>query len=300
MSERLLRQYIKNILLEVYELSDEDIARVKNFKDENGVQRPIGDFGKRAMGLQDKEQIEADREYLKNYGNRLPIEIKKEFMNPQKISILHSINYEGYASSMGAKAQRPLLPHLWVQKYGMRSRDQLSTVAVWGNILNNDIPNSGELGINPSSVLYESEFFWSLKGYPVFIAKEDMMTQTLGALPQGLVNHQKSSGIAKRVSPNKGSWEEITNIDWIKNRGFAEEVILDNWQIIGGGVNIHKLTLLDFKELAESALQVLPNVSIYANGDYLGKINKNSNLETIFKKAYSDYELIWETINPPF
>ena len=294
MNMNLLKQYIRNIILEVYELSDEDIARVKNFKDENGVQRPIGDFAKRALGLQDKETIKQDRAYLTDYSNRLPDNIKKEFMNPKNITIAHSINYDGYAVSMGAKASRTMLPHRWVKKYGMQSRDQLSTVAVWGDILNNNIPNGKNLGGNPASVLYESRFFWVLKGYPVFIAKKDMMTQTLGALPKGLVNHQKSSGVAKRVSPNQGSFNEIINLDWIKNIGFAEEVILDNWQIIGGGINLRELTLLEFKDIAESALEVLPEISIYIDGNNLGKINKNSDLEEFFNTVYDEYESFWD------
>lgn len=294
-----LRKVIRKILLEIYELSDKDKHRSKEFYDNNGNQIPMSDRTRRMVGLQSKEQIESDRNYLTDYGNRLPTEVKKEFMNPTDITIAHSISYKGWADGRGVKSKRPKLPHLWVKKYGKRGRDQLSTVALWGNIANEDMEEY-EWGSNIHSVLTASPFFWFLKGYPVFISHTDCLTQTLGALPKGLKTHQKNSGIAKRVSPYHGPDSEIVSLEWFENGHVAEEVILDNWQIIGGGINMTLITLLEFKEIAQSALQVLNTVSIYAVGKYLGKIDKNSDLEKIFKEVYSKFKENWAFPNPPF
>ena len=64
-----LRQYIRQILFEVYELSDKD----KEFARSMAID-PDGDSGfptARALGLQSKKQIIKDRKALQDYQDRL-------------------------------------------------------------------------------------------------------------------------------------------------------------------------------------------------------------------------------------
>ena len=68
-----------------------------------------------------------------------------------------------------------------------------------------------------------------MKGYPVYVSDTDEMTQTLGALPPGLIDHQKHSGVAKRANPKTSGGNALYGFDW----DFAQETILDNWVPIG-------------------------------------------------------------------
>ena len=67
-----------------------------------------------------------------------------------------------------------------------------------------------------------------LQGFPVYVNENDVMSQTLGSLPQGLVKHQQASGIAKRAGPDVIE-SELYGLDW----EWAGEVLLDNWKPVG-------------------------------------------------------------------
>lgn len=66
-----------------------------------------------------------------------------------------------------------------------------------------------------------------MKGYPVFISRQDVMSQTLGSLPAGLKAHQKSSGIAKRPGAIDNAIYGDDPWNW------SAETLLDNWKPIG-------------------------------------------------------------------
>ena len=238
----MLRQYIRR-LLEVYELSDEEKAN-----------RPKGRSTRRAIGLQDKEAIIADREYLQNYHQRLHsnmagLALISDFQNGD-ISICHGLNYFGFAAGEGKKDPGILgddrSPFTnWLKKYGNNSKDALSCVAF--NRPMGDMPR--EVGINDS--VWETMGFY-MKGYPIYVSEYDVMSQTLGALPTGLVQHQKQSGIAKRPgTPQHGNTKirgEIDGVDW----DWAGEVLLDNWKPIGIYINVEGEGIdLDYYNIAD-------------------------------------------------
>ena len=118
----MLRQYIRR-LLEVYELSDEEKAN-----------RPKRRSERRAVGLQDKETIIADREYLQNYHQRLHsnmagLALISDFQKGN-ISICHGLNYFGYAAEEGKKDVKEIWEDRhpftnWLKNYGNKSKDAI-------------------------------------------------------------------------------------------------------------------------------------------------------------------------------
>ena len=97
-------------------------------------------------------------------------------------------------------------------------------------------------GVNVEA--FENAVGFYMKGYPVYVNKFDVMSQTLGALPTGLVKHQKNSGVAKRAGRNYQS-REIYGLEW----HWAGEVLLDNWQAVGIYVDVANEEL-DYSEYA--------------------------------------------------
>ena len=68
-----------------------------------------------------------------------------------------------------------------------------------------------------------------MKGYPAFIAYEDVMSQTLSAVIEPVKKHQAQSGVAKR----SGDISSAHPFDeWEKGKG-SDETLLDNWQVVG-------------------------------------------------------------------
>ena len=88
-----------------------------------------------------------------------------------------------------------------------------------------------------------------MKGYPAFIANEDVMSQTLSAVPYGLEEFQKNSGLAKR----SGRLDYRVEIDeWLDGIG-SEETLLDNWEVIGIYIGMDIKGRPKFKTLFEDA-----------------------------------------------
>ena len=184
----------------------------------------------RASGLQTKEEIEEERAILQDYQSKIDPEFVEAFRKGNEVTILHSIAYKGWAQFHGLKkGPRPNRLSDWLGKFGKSGNDVLSTIALpteeWFAFPHQHIPKYGN-GI----AMTTSGF--TMKGYPVLVSKEDVMSQTLGALPSKLVKHQAQSGIAKRAGAY--SYDEFMyNMDELIEHGIAEEVLLDNWQITG-------------------------------------------------------------------
>lgn len=249
-----LRRIIRKLIAEIYELSPEDEKKLASMDKYDQLSPNL----RRAVGLQSKEEIVYDRSVLQDYQKKLRQwphgrKMIKDFQTGA-ISICHSPHYEGAAVDVGFKdeAEDPFDKKVfsdWLRKYGRKSKDTLSCVAFPERMGN---PPKETMGQN-SEVLDQGMGFY-MKGYPTYVSKHDVMSQTLGALPAGLVKHQKHSGIAKRAG-TRGRDGAIYGEDW----NWAGEVLLDNWQPIGIYIDVGNASL-DYQEwpirdLMEDALK---------------------------------------------
>jgi hypothetical protein len=225
----MLRDLIRKLILEIYELEPEDIETRDRVKS-------AGDFWKwdnasRALGLQSREQIETERGQLQTYQARL----RSHAQGPQmiqafqqgKISVCHNPFYSSFASQKGEKQGFGHSLSKWLKTYGANSKDMLSCVAFTQPI--GEAPS--ETGVNRRAFTASMGFY--MQGFPVYVNKNDVMSQTLGGLPQGLVKHQQASGIAKRAGADVVT-TELFGLDW----EWAGEVLLDNWQPVGIYINL--------------------------------------------------------------
>lgn len=233
----MLRKYIRKLILEIYELEPEDIQT------RDQVQQG-GDFwdwnnASRALGLQSKEQIEEDRGQLQDYQARL----RAHAQGPQMIrafengtiSVCHNPFYKSFAAQTGQKDSFGKSLSKWLKTYGANSKDMLSCVAFTQPI--GEAPT--ETGVNNGAFTNSMGFY--LQGFPVYVNENDVMSQTLGGLPQGLVKHQQASGIAKRAGPDVIE-SELYGLDW----EWAGEVLLDNWKPVGIYINMEMVARWDY------------------------------------------------------
>ena len=98
----MIREVIRQILLEVYELSKEDLAKRAELEEEwelMGYGVPDNRTW-RALGLQDKEDIEKERKGLQDYQDRLRStpegqKLIQDFMTGKgNVTCAHSITYQ--------------------------------------------------------------------------------------------------------------------------------------------------------------------------------------------------------------
>jgi hypothetical protein len=278
-----LRQYIRQIIKEVYELSDKD----KEFAKSMGID-PDGDSGygtARALGLQSKGRIIEDRKALQQYQRKLKStpegkKLIQQFMNGKDVTIMHAINYQGFATNRGIKSKNRVDNEMpfqrWLNQYGRKGKDVLSTVAS-----SKPLGTSFYAGVSNRDAA--RGFGFIMKGYPVYISEHDVMSQTLGALPAGLVKHQEQSGVAKR--PGEFTYEGITKPGF----GWAGEVLLDNWTVIGTYMDIYgNSSLAIFEGLARDSMNMpkpLP-MYIYNDGEFVGIIKDKESFAEIRKKLF--------------
>ena len=201
-----LRAVIRKLIAEVYEMTDEDKETLEFYRQQSGA---LGRDGRRALGLQSKKEIQQDREWMQQVQNVMGRDGVRSFMDRMHLNgdftVLHSIRYSGAA--MRANDIKAIegfdkggSPIDWIKKYGRRGKNTLSCLGVAQPI---DEINGGDYdslwGTNAHKVLAQPNAMgFVMKGYPVMVAKNDVMSQTLGSLPKGLVKHQQSSGMSKR------------------------------------------------------------------------------------------------------
>ena len=226
---KLLRETIRRIILEDYELTDADVQTWKEFKDNDSIPaefvKQIADL--RGIGIQAPDYIRRDKNAMRKWH-----ELMKQ--NPQfvnlftkgKIQILHSLTYAGFHSDKADINNRggrtPFTD--WAKKFGTKSRDQISCIAANAPIGADPLFTEWDQG--NAETVYTDGYGFLMKGYPAFVADYDVMSQTLSAIPQTLKDFHKNSGQVKRTSSMN---DAIDLNSWLG----AEEVILDNWQIIG-------------------------------------------------------------------
>lgn len=258
-----LRRIIRKLILEVKELSPAEIEKRKKM----GLDTDAGNAAdqRRVFGLQDVEEQEGDRNLMQQYhaelhGTPEGKALIKSFQSGDGVTVVHSIGYQSVASRKGIEfgkrdkritgipapigrqarlarrknQRRVSAPRGSVQRWKgqyarmKKQKDQISAVA-WEGSLGDRLP-IGIVGEDNMGVILEGVGF-VLRGYPAIISHYDMMTQTLGSLTQDMVDHQKQSGIAKRVGELDGL---ITKPGFV----YAGEVALDNWSVHGIMMNL--------------------------------------------------------------
>ena len=231
----MIRDLIRRTLLEVYGLTQDEINQRREIEEYWGTDEDYA----RALGLQYPATIKNERSLLQVYQNDLKStasgqQMIKDFVSGKgNISCAHSITYDGFAVTAGSKDsydKKESAPFSkWLAKYGSKNKNVISTVA-WPKSVGN--PPDLRKGDN-YSVLKGIGFL--MRGYPVFVSSRDVMSQTLGSLPPGLVAHQKESGIAKRTGTLETAIYGDSNWDW------SAETLLDNWKPIGVYMSLEHL-----------------------------------------------------------
>lgn len=282
-----LRQYIRSVMLEIYELTPEDEKRAEEVWNPDAHTR-------RMLGLQNREEIIGDRSELQKYQEKLQSTPEgrkriKQFQGGKEVTIFHGISYQGYAESQGYKKRRdkedprvsktPITS--WLKDYGRKGKNMLSTIAI-------NVP----LGESFSSTarfdnmgVLRSAGGLVMRGYPVFIGRRDVASQTLGALPKGLIDHQQQSGVAKR--PGKidppDAWPTAIYDDKFT---FAAEVLLDNWEVIGTYYNMAAFFPLNsdaqqqrFHDVATDSLSAGLPMYVYLSGTAKAVIRNENDME---------------------
>lgn len=239
---KLLRETIRKLIIEAYELTDSDVAAIQKdgrfmrgaeaFDKEWPEGRIRKHYDRRGQGYQGTESTKRDINVMKAFNQSMNTNTKgkqiiKDFQSGT-IQILHSIHYEGIESSKKefVTSNKPFT--LWLSQFGKRGKDMVSVVASPAKY--NESPQIDKWPENYNAeFVYDIGYGFLMKGYPAFIANEDVMSQTLSAVPQSLKNFQKSSGVAKRAGRLDYA---VTIDDWLDGIG-SEETLLDNWTVIG-------------------------------------------------------------------
>lgn len=261
-----LRETIRKIILEMYDLDDQQIYRKQS------LERGAGSWGKKlakAAGLQDKSEQLSDREALKIYQQELRDDPKgskliKAFKQGE-VTILHSFEYDGATQQAGmGGTSKEKLPSDWIEKYGKTGNDALSVCAFYEPVTSS---------IGTRQPIYGNARFVAhargviLKGYPIFIGEQDLMTQTLGAVDDKMKAHWAQSGIPKRPSIQKGDhggFLGMTRLRRLRKVGYSAETILDNWTVIGTYVNYENKSDGDIRRFVEDSLSIGLPCNVYA------------------------------------
>ena len=224
---KLLRETIRKIILEDYELTDKDIKRYRGWNrgrdlSDEEIRQTVDDRG---IGMQNKKAIQRDKQAMRDWHELMKKnpQFVKQFMEG-KVQILHSITYQGMFSSKDGEIESPAPFSNWIKKFGRTSRDQISCVAANAPI--GADPLLWEWDEGNGGAVYTEGFGFVMKGYPAFAAALDVMSQTLSAISDDLKAFHKNSGQVKR----SGDTDDMINPDnWLG----VDELILDNWKIIG-------------------------------------------------------------------
>lgn len=264
---KYLRQYIRKILREVYELDDEQLRRQYDLRRNQGWH--YGSRLAKAAGLQSASGQIDDRHGLQQYQEMLRDDrgqgkkMIDAFMQG-KITILHSFDFQGATSrfDMGGTSSKNLASE-WIKSYGKRGKDALSVVAFF------EPPTSSiatRKPLNNNALFIAKAQGVILKGYPVFVGEHDSFTQTLGAIDDKMKAHWKNSGIPKRPSEEKddfGAFMGITNLKRLKRLGYSNETILDNWTVVGTYISYANKSDGDIRKFVADSLSIGLPCNVY-------------------------------------
>jgi len=269
---KLLRETIRRIIIEVYELDDEQMRRKEKLVRDQGYY--YGSQLAKAAGLQDKYDQDSDRVGLQKYqemlkDNRKGKKMIQAFMQGD-VTILHSFDFKGATatSGLGGTSSKGLASE-WIKSYGKKGNDALSVVAFF------EPPTSSiatRKALNNNAQFVATARGVILKGYPVFVGEHDSFTQTLGAIDDKMKAHWKQSGIPKRPDIERddfGAFMGITNLGRLKKVGYSNETILDNWTVIGTYINEEvSLNPADIQKYVDDSLAIGLPCNVYGwNGE---------------------------------
>lgn len=292
LTEAKLKKLILEALNEAYELTaadkkkrkelEGDLDQTMNTRNHDDYEssdilnadskHPSADV-RRAYGLQDPEEVEQERQDLTDYRNKLESteggkRLIRAFMTGGGITAAHAI---GFRPASGQKhddiESSPF--RTWIRKYGLSPKGSLSTSAWLGD------PKDIEK-IEPSNTLYqewaESGIGFIVTGYPILAGRGDLMSQIHGVLPRGLVDMQKSSGVAKRGDTKLGITTFLELEYAPEDKAWIPEAIVGNPKIVGAYVSkdsLHSLgqeSVVALKKEAESLglrFYILPTQYFY-------------------------------------
>lgn len=269
-----LRQYIRQILVEKYQLSPEDKERQEEItKDQHWG---LAATYRRIYGLQNEDEIEEDRSFLQQYQRDLQsTKDGKALINGfrfGRFTVMHSIEYSSIASVAGKKQGSISGFGKWLSTYGKNGNDVISCIAL------SSPPKSGLSGgsgnENYLQAIRKPGFL--LKGYPVFVSRDDVHSQTLGSLPKGLVDHQKQSGVAKRPNP------AMAHAIYSRDFQFAGEVLLDNWTVYATYINLSDSRYNNWRAVSDAIMPSLDNALpcyVYKGVEFLTVISNEEQLD---------------------
>jgi len=266
---KLLRETIRRILQEVYELDDEQIHRKEKLMRDAGSW--FGSKLARASGLQDEHGQEKDRfglqgyqEMLRNGRGNEGKKMIRAFMQGD-VTILHSFDFVAATSraDLGGTDSTGLASD-WIKKYGKRGKDSLSVVAFFEPVTSS-IATRNSLNNNANFVATARGVI--LKGYPTYVGEHDSFTQTLGAIDDKMKKHWKNSGIPKRPDTEMddyGAFMGITNLRRLRKVGYSNETILDNWTVVGTYINEEEsLNPADIQAYVDDSLAIGLPCNVY-------------------------------------
>lgn len=275
MTPEQLKKIISETLDEVYYMSKKD----KEELEKRGYTSEEDDWLRRQIGLQYEDEVEEDIVNLRNYQKQLQSTPEgkamiKAFRSANGVTIAHGLGYISYAESeLGGKGDenRKSLKK-WIENYSSLNKNQLSTVAWNGSP--QDLPSNYTNYGNHEAITGGTGFL--LKGYPVLVSKNSVSSQTLSSLPSELVQHQAQSGIAKR-----GSFERpIYSLEQMKTSsfrpGWAAEVLLDNWTVVGCYVTMEVLDEARKNNAIQSLIEDIDSTGlpcyIFSEQGYVNKL----------------------------
>ena len=291
---KLLKQYIEKLLREIYDLSPEEEARIEKLK---GFYDKSQYDNRRAFALQTREEQITDRTFLQTYQNDLKQSpVGKKMISAfvaGSITILHSTTYRGFTYRIGKSDGDAFYDAAkWIKKYGKKGKDTLSTVA-FPVSTSNSLPTKALSDDYSNAYSVQEARGVILKGYPVYVSEVDVMSQTLGAVPAKVKKHQAQSGIAKRPK-NDTEAAPIYSLEHIKSLGAANEVLLDNWTVVGTYISYPEKqgrgALKQTKRFVQESLKIGLPCNIYWEGELSARIkNETDFLSWISEEKKGQY-----------
>tara|TARA_B100000674_G_C37972114_1_gene977456 strand:- start:2847 stop:3668 length:822 start_codon:yes stop_codon:yes gene_type:complete len=270
---KLSIKHLRKIIQEVYKMTPEDVKGLKINQLEKGglwdmmtrdkpeARQKLYTNLRRAKGRQSQEEIYSDRQELQMLQAEDDYYTLVDAFNKDDgvATAIYSLTYQGTYTASG----KDIIINVpeWIERFGTypQTKNSISTKAFVGPI--NEIPPSiGEfVGIGVI-----------LKGYPVLVSATDAYSQTMSISPQGLIDHQASSGFAKRGDVENA---HVSLEDWLadynKEPGISHETILDNWRVVGVVVNEKVFNQVNREDIGIDELG-MPVHIINASGTYKG------------------------------
>jgi hypothetical protein len=280
----ITKKQLKKLIREIFDAEREDFLDVRSkasSRQEKSKLSPrrITPSDARVHGLQSADQVKADRGHMSAYQMKFDRAGFTQGINSGEFTVLHDIGYASrQATGVGARGGFNLMN--WMDNYSSGGKNTLSTIMIPENIEDIEAQGLGATyskardkieawgeknkGIDPranvgtaagvltldnfAGMLKGASLGVVLKGYPVYVGMEDLGSQTITSLPDRLIQHQAQSGVSKRPNPDASV---IYTSDELREIGAADELLIDNWKVVGLWVNLSDRVFSDVEEKFE-------------------------------------------------